>query len=64
MANLLQVSSAYGRAMESVDRLRMSITLYPTLRRFASKMKTSNQRSRERRGVVRGGIFVPDEPRP
>ena len=24
MANLLQVSSAYGRAMESVDRLSMS----------------------------------------
>ena len=24
MANLLQVSSAFGRAMESVDRLRMS----------------------------------------
>lgn len=32
MANLLQVSSAYGRAMESVDRGRMSIALYPTLR--------------------------------
>ena len=32
MANLLQVSSAYGRAMESVDRTRMSRTLYPVLR--------------------------------
>ena len=31
MANLLQVSSAYGRAMESVDRARMSAVLYPTL---------------------------------
>ena len=31
MANLLQVSSAYGRAMESVDRTRMSAALYPTL---------------------------------
>jgi ectoine hydroxylase-related dioxygenase (phytanoyl-CoA dioxygenase family) len=40
MANLLQVSSAYGRAMESVDRLRMSIALYPTLRRLASEKKT------------------------
>src|SRR5271163_4479813 len=40
MANLLQVSSAYGRAMESVDRLRMSIALYPTLRRLVSEMKT------------------------
>lgn len=31
MANLLQVSSAYGRAMESVDRTRMVATLYPVL---------------------------------
>ena len=44
MANLLQVSSAYGRAMESVDRLRMSIALYPTLRRLASeKMTPTNE---------------------
>ena len=32
MANLLQVSSAYGRAMETVDRHKMSRTLYPVLR--------------------------------
>ncbi|SDP38917.1 Ectoine hydroxylase-related dioxygenase, phytanoyl-CoA dioxygenase (PhyH) family [Rhodoferax sp. OV413] len=32
MANLLQVSSAFGRAMESVDRLRMCEALYPALR--------------------------------
>ncbi len=31
MANLLQVSSAYGRAMEAVDRTRMSLALYPVL---------------------------------
>jgi ectoine hydroxylase-related dioxygenase (phytanoyl-CoA dioxygenase family) len=31
MANLLQVSSAYGRAMESVDRTGMSAALYPAL---------------------------------
>jgi ectoine hydroxylase-related dioxygenase (phytanoyl-CoA dioxygenase family) len=31
MANLLQVSSAFGRAMESVDRTRMMATLYPAL---------------------------------
>lgn len=31
MANLLQVSSAYGRAMESVDRTAMSAALYPVL---------------------------------
>ena len=39
IANLLQVSSAYGRAMESVDRLRMSIALYPTLRRLLLERK-------------------------
>jgi ectoine hydroxylase-related dioxygenase (phytanoyl-CoA dioxygenase family) len=32
MANLLQVSSAFGRAMESVDRTAMSKALFPTLR--------------------------------
>jgi ectoine hydroxylase-related dioxygenase (phytanoyl-CoA dioxygenase family) len=32
MANLLQVSSAYGRAMESVDRGRMSAVLFPALK--------------------------------
>ncbi|MBW4023081.1 MAG: phytanoyl-CoA dioxygenase [Proteobacteria bacterium] len=32
MANLLQVSSGFGRAMESMDRTRMSAVLYPALR--------------------------------
>ena len=32
MANLLQVSSAYGRAMETVDRHKMCRSLYPVLR--------------------------------
>lgn len=32
MANLLQVSSAFGRAMEAVDRRRMCEALYPVLR--------------------------------
>jgi ectoine hydroxylase-related dioxygenase (phytanoyl-CoA dioxygenase family) len=31
MANLLQVSSAFGRAMETVDRTAMCRALYPTL---------------------------------
>jgi ectoine hydroxylase-related dioxygenase (phytanoyl-CoA dioxygenase family) len=34
MANLLQVSSAFGRAMETVDRTAMSLALYPVLRMF------------------------------
>ncbi len=32
MANLLQVSSAFGRAMETVDRRKVSIAIYPALR--------------------------------
>lgn len=31
MANLLQISSAFGRAMESIDRTRMTLQLYPAL---------------------------------
>jgi ectoine hydroxylase-related dioxygenase (phytanoyl-CoA dioxygenase family) len=31
MANLLQISSAFGRAMESVDRTRAAQAVYPTL---------------------------------
>ena len=31
MANLLQISSAFGRAMESVDRTRMTTAIYPVL---------------------------------
>ena len=34
MANLLQVSSAFGRAMETVDRTAMCRALYPVLRTF------------------------------
>jgi ectoine hydroxylase-related dioxygenase (phytanoyl-CoA dioxygenase family) len=33
MVNLFQVSSAYGRAMETVDRVRMCKALYPVLLR-------------------------------
>ena len=32
MANLLQVSSAFGRAMESVGREKMSAMLFPALK--------------------------------
>lgn len=31
IANLLQISSAFGRSMETVNRHRMSLTLYPSL---------------------------------
>jgi ectoine hydroxylase-related dioxygenase (phytanoyl-CoA dioxygenase family) len=37
MANLLQISSAFGRAMETVDRTAMCRALYPVLRDLASR---------------------------
>jgi ectoine hydroxylase-related dioxygenase (phytanoyl-CoA dioxygenase family) len=36
MANLLQVSSAFGRAMETVDRIRTAKVIYPALRTRAA----------------------------
>ncbi len=36
MANLLQVSSAFGRAMEAIDRAGMARALYPPLRALAA----------------------------
>ena len=43
LGNLLQVSSAYGRAMESVDRARMVKALYPVLqsRRFEPRAEAN-----------------------
>jgi len=38
MANLLQVSSAFGRAMETVDRTAMCEALYPVLQSFAGNV--------------------------
>lgn len=43
MANLLQVSSAFGRAMESVNRLRMSLALYPHLKALGQQEAWSRQ---------------------
>jgi ectoine hydroxylase-related dioxygenase (phytanoyl-CoA dioxygenase family) len=41
VANLLQVSSAYGRAMESVDRVKMCEALHPVLRRHRAEGRMS-----------------------
>jgi ectoine hydroxylase-related dioxygenase (phytanoyl-CoA dioxygenase family) len=38
VANLLQISSAYGRAMESVNRVKMCEVLYPVLRAHRDEM--------------------------
>jgi ectoine hydroxylase-related dioxygenase (phytanoyl-CoA dioxygenase family) len=45
MANLLQVSSAFGRAMESEDRTRMSAALYPALRAMLAEGRISAERA-------------------
>ena len=63
MANLLQVSSPFGRAMESVDRIAMCRALFPVL------LEAKAQRCRagvagERHRRVRGGLRLPDQPRP
>ncbi|NNU70311.1 phytanoyl-CoA dioxygenase [Rhizobium sp. WYCCWR 11152] len=38
VANLLQVSSAFGRAMETVNRERMSARLFPALKAFQGRL--------------------------
>jgi ectoine hydroxylase-related dioxygenase (phytanoyl-CoA dioxygenase family) len=38
MANLLQVSSAFGRAMETVDRVAVLAAVYPVLRGYAGSV--------------------------
>jgi ectoine hydroxylase-related dioxygenase (phytanoyl-CoA dioxygenase family) len=48
MANLLQVSSAFGRAMERVDRARVSRAVLPALRR----MRAAGAPERQLRNVV------------
>jgi ectoine hydroxylase-related dioxygenase (phytanoyl-CoA dioxygenase family) len=42
MVNLLQVSSAFGRAMETVDRSRMVRALYPVLKSPAASVTIDN----------------------
>lgn len=46
LANLLQISSAYGRAMESVNRTRMSAALYPALRRMLTQGRITKAAAR------------------
>lgn len=48
MANLLQVSSAFGRAMETVDRTAMCTALYPVL----TSLKAAGTPERQLRNVV------------
>ena len=40
MANLIQISSAFGRAMENIDREGMSKAIFPTLQKLKSEGRT------------------------
>ena len=60
IANLLQVSSAFGRAMENVDRLKMSLKLYPALKDLERSGDQCGRRRQRHRGL-RGGLFLPDQ---
>jgi ectoine hydroxylase-related dioxygenase (phytanoyl-CoA dioxygenase family) len=59
MANLLQVSSAFGRAMESVDRTRMSAALYPALRAMLADGQISSDRAAEAVAACAEGYAFP-----
>ena len=41
IANLLQVSSAYGRAMEAVDRVKLTKALYPALSALTGRARAN-----------------------
>ena len=43
MANLLQISSAFGRAMETVNRSKMSKALFPVLKDFLNRKTLTNR---------------------
>ena len=43
MANLLQISSAFGRAMEAVNRSKMSKAIFPVLKDFSNRKTLTNR---------------------
>ena len=57
MANLLQVSSAFGRALGTVDTERVAEAVYPTLRARKAAGASSGPAQRRRRG--RRGLPLP-----
>ena len=63
MANLLQISSAFGRAMESVDREKVATAVFPALsarRPPGAGRALPGQRDRRQRR----GLRLPHQPRP
>ncbi len=47
IANLLQISSAFGKAMESIDRVKMTKLIYPVLleRKYRNKLREDEVRN-------------------
>jgi ectoine hydroxylase-related dioxygenase (phytanoyl-CoA dioxygenase family) len=59
MANLLQVSSGFGRAMESVDRTRMSAALYPALQAMLADGRITAERAADAVAACAEGYAFP-----
>ena len=59
MANLLQVSSGFGRAMESIDRTRMSTALYPALLAMLDDGRISADRAADAVAACAEGYAFP-----
>jgi hypothetical protein len=59
MANLLQVSSGFGRAMESVDRTRMSAALYPALKAMLADGRIAAARAADAVAACAEGYAFP-----
>jgi ectoine hydroxylase-related dioxygenase (phytanoyl-CoA dioxygenase family) len=59
MANLLQVSSGFGRAMESVDRTRMSAALYPALQAMLADGRITTERAADAVAACAEGYAFP-----
>lgn len=59
VANLLQISSAFGRAMESVDRDEMSMAIYPVLLDRVAAKSISDQEIRDVVAATADGYAFP-----
>ncbi|MER6155766.1 phytanoyl-CoA dioxygenase family protein [Streptomyces sp. NPDC001868] len=60
MANLLQISSAFGRAMETVDRVAMADALFPVLSRRKSEGASDDWLRRVVAATAEGYAFPTD----
>jgi len=59
IANLIQVSSAFGRAMETLDRKAMCRTLYPALLAMRAAGELSNPQLRDAVAACAEGYAFP-----